>query len=335
MLISKGNIALKLRALASVLLLGVSIAGCGGSSGSAIPHGNPSTASSGAKILGHLDISRAKAAAIAAKVRGSGAWAIGVKGSHLQGHHTHIMTSSAGLDLTNHGGPSMNSGSSYNILVNATDESPWGGAISQFQTDLNNSNMINILAQYTGAGGGSYPVAGDYTVTYDTSTTLQDQDIYNIVYQVAQQTGATGYGAIYHVFLQNGVQQCSQNAGGCYAVSGGYCAYHGFTDYSDIGHVIYSTEPYQDIQGCSVGGGSPNGSTADSTASTLSHEMFEAFTDADVPANIAWYSDGNGEIGDLCAPAAGVGAQVVNLNGTNYQIQSEYSNSVHDCSWSP
>ena len=238
------------------------------------------------------------------------------------------------MDLTNNGGPTMSSAQSYNILVNATDESAWGGLISQFQGDLNNSAMINILTQYTGSGAGSYGVAGDYTVNYDTSSQLGDQDIYNIVYQVAQQTGATGYGAIYHVFLQNGVAQCSQSAGGCYAQNGGYCAYHGATDYSDIGHVIYSTEPYQDIAGCSVGSGSPNGSTADSTASTLSHEMFEAFTDPDVQTNPAWYNQSGGEIGDLCAPAAGVSTGVVTLGSNQYQIQPEYSNAVHDCSFS-
>ena len=325
-----------LNALAGAALIGFLVTGCSGgaTSNSALPSAGAKTPGAhGVKILGHLNISRGQAAAVAAKVRHAGAWALGVQGGHLAGHKVHPMTVSAGLDLTNHGGPSMSSAQSYNILVNASDESPWGGLISQGENDLNNSNMINILTQYTGSGTGSYGVAGDYTVNYDTSTQLSDQDIYNIVYQVAQQTGQTGYGAMYHVFLQSGVSQCSQNAGGCYAQNGGYCAYHGNTDFSDIGHVIYSTEGYQDIQGCSVGSGSPNGSLADSTLSTLSHEMFEAFTDPDIPGNIAWYSDGNGEIGDLCAPAAGVSTAPVTLGANNYQIQSEYDNNVHDCSW--
>ncbi|MFN2527389.1 MAG: hypothetical protein ABR584_01560 [Candidatus Baltobacteraceae bacterium] len=321
--------------VAGATLIGILVSGCGGGTSSSLPAGNRPVAASahGVRILGHLNISRGQAATIAAKVRHAGAWALPMKGASMQGHHVRPMTAGAGNDLVNNGGPTMGSASSYNILVNASDESPWGGMISQYQNDMNNSNMIGILSQYTGGGAGSYPVAGDYTVSYDTSTTLQDQDIYNIVYQVASTTGATGYGAIYHVFLQSGVQQCSQNAGGCYAQQ--YCAYHGNTDFSDIGHVIYSTQPYEDIPGCSVGGGSPNGSTADSTASVLSHEAYEAYTDPDVPQTLAWYNQSAGEIGDICAPASGVPTGVVQLGADNWQIQPEYSNSVHDCSFTP
>lgn len=325
-----------LNALAGATLIGILISGCSGgsTSSSAIPQvGGKSPSSQGIRILGHLNVSRAQARSVAAKVRHSSAWALPMRGVSMQGHRIHKMTAGAGNDLVNNGGPTMGSATSYNILVNASDESPWGGMISQYQNDMNNSNMIGILTQYTGGGLGSYPVAGDYTVSYNTSTQLADQDIYNIVYQVASQTGATGYGAIYHVFLQNGVQQCSQSAGGCYGQQ--YCAYHGATDYTDIGHVIYSTQPYEAIPGCDVGAGSPNGDVADSTASVLSHESYEAYTDPDVQTNLAWYNQTAGEIGDICAPANGVPTGVVQLGNDNWQIQPEYDNNVHDCSFTP
>lgn len=318
---------------ATVALLGAAlITGCSGSS-TAVPStatgAKPTT--SAPKILAHLTISRATAAAVAAKVKRSAAYATPLHGMKPKSLHT--MTSSAGNDLVNNGGPVMAGGTNYNILVNAQDESPWGGQIGRFENDLFASSMINILDQYIGQSAtGAFSNGGDITVSYDTSSQLSDQDIYNIVYQVAQTYG-TGYNNLYHVFLQSGVSQCSQNAGGCYAQQ--YCAYHGNTDFSDIGHTLYSVEPYQNINGCQSGASTPNGVLSDSTASTLSHETFEAITDPDVPNNVAWYNNNLGEIGDECAPAAGIPASVTNLNGDNWQIQSEYDNNVHDCSYTP
>lgn len=315
-------------------LLALFFAGCSG--GASTPPVAPSTTqnqshSKGMILLRHVNISRADALRISKKVVHANAY-----GSPTRGHHVvqiHAMTSSAGNDLANNGGPVMAGAKVYNILVNAQDESTWGGSIAQFQNDLFGSTMINILDQYIGQSATSaFSYGGDVTVSYDTSQQLGDQDIYNIVYQVAQ-TNGTGYNNIYNVFLDSTVSQCSQNAGGCYGQQ--YCAYHGNTDYSDIGHVIYSVEPYQNIQGCQISDttGSPNGVLADSTASTLSHEMFEAFTDPDVPNNVAWYNQAMGEIGDICAPANGITTGVVQLGSDNWEIQPEYDNNVHDCSY--
>jgi hypothetical protein len=242
------------------------------------------------------------------------------------------LTSAAGEDLTYNGGPVQTGSNEYDILVNCNDESCWGGMIGQFQNDLFGSSMMGLLPQYN--AGGTYSFSGDYPATYDTSNTLQDQDIYNILYNVITANNLpTGYGSEFHVFLGSGVQQCSQAAGGCYAQQ--YCAYHGSNDWSDIGHVLYSVEPYQDIQGCQVSNlPSPNGSLQDSTASTLSHETFETITDPDVAANnVAWYNSTYGEIGDLCAPAAGVPTGNVQLGNDTWEIQMEYDNNIHDCSY--
>ncbi|HET9028978.1 MAG TPA: hypothetical protein VFN49_02290 [Candidatus Aquilonibacter sp.] len=321
-------------ALAASLGLAIVVSACsGGGTASNLPASSPVHQSRGVKMLGHLTISRVDAAKVARLVRRASAYGSPVRGGHIQ--HLRTMTSSAGNDLTNNGGPVMAGANVYNILVNQTDESTWGGQIAQFENDLFGSGMINILDQYIGQSAtGAFSYAGDVQVTYDTSQQLGDQDIYNIVYQVAKQY-ATGYNNIYNVFLDSTVSQCSQSAGGCYGQQ--YCAYHGNTDYSDIGHTIYSVEPYQNIQGCQISDttGSPNGVLADSTASTLSHEMFEAFTDPDVPNNVAWYNNSMGEIGDICAPANGITTGVVTLGSDSWEIQPEYSNNVHDCSYSP
>lgn len=246
----------------------------------------------------------------------------------------------AGYDLSNYGGPVQSGANEYNILVNCNDESCWGGLISGFQNNLFASTMMNsdILPQYNAAG--TYAFAGDYPASYNTSAQLQDSDIFNILYSVITANALpTGYGSEFHVFLGQGVEECSSSAGGCYSPSNpstwAFCAYHGSNDWSDIGHVLYSVEPYQDVSGCQVSTlPSPNGSLVDSTASTLSHETFETITDPDVGINnLGWYNSSKGEIGDLCAPGGGVSTGNVNLNGATYEIQMEYNNSVHDCSY--
>ncbi len=60
---------------------------------------------------------------------------------------------------------------------------------------------------------------------------------------------------MYHVFLPPGTDECFDNTYSvCYSpdhlTTWFFCAYHGFVDFPDIGHVIYSVEPYQNNSGC-------------------------------------------------------------------------------------
>jgi hypothetical protein len=320
----------------AAVLAAAGLAACSGgnASRSTVPQAAVHPPNTQAVIRGHLNVQRSAAPAVLRKVSKASAHY-----KPLAGHRAPLLalrgrkplTIAAGNDLSFYGGPVMTGGTEYNILVNCADESCWGGEISQFENDLFASSMIGLVNQYN--AGGTYSAGGDYTVSYDTSGTLQDADIFNIVYSVVTNYGLpTGYGAEYHVFLGQGVQQCSTSAGGCYAQQ--YCAYHGSNDYSDIGHVLYSTEPYQNIPGCQAPGGSPQGQLADSTASVLSHETFETITDPDVAVNsVAWYNSSYGEIGDICAPANGVPVGVTTLGPDAWEIQPEYSNAVHDCAY--
>ena len=87
--------------------------------------------------------------------------------------------------------------------------------------------------------------------------------------------------------------------------------------YSDIGHVLLTVEPFQNVDGCSVATPSPNGALVDSTANVLSHETFETLTDPDPPAtfddlfnrNFGWLAlnslvEFGEEIGDICEDPA-------------------------------
>ena len=136
---------------------------------------------------------------------------------------------------------------------------------------------------------------------------LLDIDVLSYVHAVASATGGSGYGHIFHVFLPPGQDECFDSTFTvCYSPDNSntffFCAYHGSVDFTDIGHVLYSVEPYQNVPGCQVRPGTPNGQLVDSTNDVLSHELFETITDPDGDA--WWNSTGLGlegqEIGDEC-----------------------------------
>ncbi len=313
-------------------VLATGLAGCSGGGGTTAappltPAQNaPITAQGDERLAGTVDVSNA---GISAKVTHESAHALPLQGQpiHPMATGQRAVRTGGVYDLAYYGGPYLTSASSINLYVNCAGTC-WGTASpGTFIQRIAGSSFVHIIDQYIGSSSNNrYPYGSGWQVNYNTSGTLQDQDIYNIVHSVAASQG-TGYGKIYHVFLQSGVQQCSASAGGCYAQNGGYCAYHGSVDFSDIGHTLYSVEPYQGISGCN----SPSNKLQDSTGSTLSHEWFETITDPDVAVNnVAWYNNYGGEIGDICRSYYGN----VSLSGYTYDIQKEYTNVHSACSFS-
>lgn len=364
--------------VASAILLGIAFAGCAGGSGTtplppahtnAVPvTGLPDTAYHGPRLLGKIDVSRAQARHIAGRVVRSSQYLYGGGTGIIYWPPIQLTTPAHGLNMTNYGGPVMDGRWTYvgfppigkyellpvlnfNVLVNNSDESAWGGKIAQFEHDLFSSNMINILDQYIGKSAtGNYVYSGDVELTYNTSGPLSDSDIEAIVHAAAAAHGNWGYQSIYHIFFDSSVQPgqlCTGNSYHCYGSS--FCASHGSMTFNDIygGPVMYTLEPYQGISYCNGAfASSPNGALVDPTASALSHEMFEAFTDPIAPTQNTWgryvYDPNFGvnrwqEIGDLCSPffflGGGVQPQAVTLNGDSWDIQSEYSNKVGDCTY--
>lgn len=118
-----------------------------------------------------------------------------------------------------------------------------------------------------------------------------------------------------------------------------FCAFHGSVDFGDIGHVLYSIEPYQNVPGCQARPGTPNGQLVDSTNSVLSHELFETITDPDGDA--WWNSTANGifgeEIGDECSFIVFTSTNayfdpfVYKIDDKLYATQPEYSNTRPGC----
>lgn len=253
-------------------------------------------------------------------------------------------------DLQNNGGPIVATTVHHAIFVNPTSNCPpnscWGDPVG-FLRDLSRSNFIHVSDQYTGVQTSNrYPVGTNYTISYPVSpgTPLTDFDTEVIAFAAASFSGENGYAHIYHVFLVPGQDECFDSTfQACYSPDNSatffFCAYHSSFDVTGFGHVLYSVEPFQNVAGCSVRPGTPNGQLADSTNNVLSHETFETITD---PDGTAWWNRlDNGifgeEIGDECSFLTFTPTHVyfdpslVNLNGKPYAAQPEYSNLGHAC----
>lgn len=137
---------------------------------------------------------------------------------------------------------------------------------------------------------------------------------------------------IYSVFFPPGVQSCD-GPGSCSEST--FCGYHSAVTVKGT-QVLYSDEPYPDLQGCNTGQ-SPNGNAyADTAIKTESHELAEAITD---PYGSGWGDAAGNEIGDECSQNYGVPLGSTNpvapsttrynqVIGTGkYYLQTEFSNS--------
>ena len=246
------------------------------------------------------------------------------------------------FDMSYFGGTVVGGAVSHNIYVSTNYRncaSTCWGTPAQFLTDLGASTFISHLDQYIGLNTTNrYTKGNSYAFTVGLASSnpafrnpVISQDTILLLVYYASLTEGTGYGHIFHVFLHPNLDTCIDFSASCYSPDNSrtftFCAYHGSVDYGG-GRLVYTVEPYQDVPGCSVSGG-PNAVSGDdlidSTASTLSHEMFESITD---PNGTGWFNFKTGdEIGDPCEGYL----YSANLNGTNYAVQSEDSNLDHAC----
>jgi hypothetical protein len=250
-------------------------------------------------------------------------------------------------DLTNpFGGPVVSSAENHPVFVDCP-ESCWGAPIN-FLNHLVKSQFMHIVDQYTGSTTNNrYAVGKTAAISYPIVTTLSDNDLLQIAHSAASSLGS-GYDHIYHIFLPKGVDLCFVGTTECYSPDNlstfAFCAFHASVDFPDIGHVLFTAEPYQNVPGCAIQQPSPNGALIDSTSSALSHETFETITDPDPPTGFIAVKSGGvfgEEIGDLCVPLANPTTTPIEANpptslfGKNYAIQPEYSNRYHACSFVP
>lgn len=260
-------------------------------------------------------------------------------------------------DLEYNGGPTVESAEQHAVFINPTSQcapnSCWGDPIG-FLKDLSASQFIGITDAYVNSDAPDrYPDVGNYffpayAPSAGAGKPFTDLDMAIAAYSVAAQTGGFGLGHIYHLFLTPGQDVCFDNTfSTCYSPDNlktwKFCAYHGGVSDSAGNVALYTVEPYQNVAGCNVRPGTPNGQLADSTDNVLSHETMETLTD---PLGSAWWNVlDNGiygeEIGDECAFLLFTSTDVyfdpsvVRLNHKLYAIQPEYSNAIHACTIVP
>jgi hypothetical protein len=226
---------------------------------------------------------------------------------------------------------------SNNVYVNCA-ATCWGTP-STFLSHLAVSNFIHIADEYVGATGNNrYTVGTATSINTTLPAKLSPNNILQLVHTAARVHGS-GYDHVYHIFLRSGVDVCT-SANVCYSPDNAstflFCAYHASVNFQDIGHVLYSVEPYQNVRGCSVAQPSVNGPIVDSTSSTLSHELIETITD---PDGNAWFAQNSlaefgAEIGDICENPFGKYGTFA-ISAKSYTIQPEYSNKFHSCATTP
>jgi hypothetical protein len=264
-------------------------------------------------------------------------------------------------DLTYNGGPVVRIAEQHPIFLLPNGSCPiakcWGDP-ETFLRDLWMSEFIHITDQYVGATANNrYPLAAHKLISYKPTPKtkpLTDADMIAVVHSVAVSLGGmAGYSNIYHVFLPPGQDECFTATDGiCYSpdvpATFVFCGYHSSADFKDIGHVLYTVEPFQNVQGCSVRPGTPNGQLVDSTNNVLSHEVFETITD---PDGTAWFNFTSvslqfAEIGDECSffvflpispkvMAPFFDPSVSTIGNHRYAVQPEYANDDHACASNP
>jgi hypothetical protein len=146
----------------------------------------------------------------------------------------------------------------------------------------------------------------------------------------------SGPADVYFLVTPKGLGSCTDTSSTSCALGGsvsGYCGYH---SQSSDSNVLYAVIPYNAVRGhCQSSNPRPNGSTADPTVSTISHEHSEMVTD---PSGDAWIDGSGNEDGDLCITSfgptiGGSGSSAFNeeIHGGHYYLQEEWSNADNAC----
>ncbi|KAA6465208.1 hypothetical protein DYQ86_04485 [Acidobacteria bacterium AB60] len=242
------------------------------------------------------------------------------------------------------GAPTMATTVQHPIYVNQPP-SHWGypGAMLR---DLGSSEIIHTMDQYTGSyADNRYTVGVSYGLGYPIPAgyTIGRADIAAMIHAAAS-AGGPGLGRMYHLFFPQGVDVCPAS-GNCYSPDNPAtftaCAWHNAITYGDIGTVVFTIEPYQNVPGCQVSPDHPvNGVVADSTDFSLSHEVFETISD---PLLSAWHVRGSAgyEIADICSLSVlskdgnyyTSDVPVTLGNKNQYVVTAVYSNALHACTY--
>jgi hypothetical protein len=229
----------------------------------------------------------------------------------------------AGLQLTNHGGPTITSAKVVFIFWGPSfgaggADNAYAMTLQAFRNQFGTTPEYNTITQYSGIqlanlGSGT----ADWFDTTTPPVNVTDAVVRSKVSEYLQ-THTFNASTVYEVVTPSSSYSSSGSSTSCGGPSLSYCAYHGHFA-SGANDVKYSIEPWPGCSGCSVSGWS----NAQNQEHFVCHETREAVTDPDLNA---WFDNRGNEADDKCAwspaPFLGTGG---------YSYQYEWSNLTKSC----
>lgn len=237
---------------------------------------------------------------------------------------------------------------------------PFYGLLGQYYDYLGHiGNTVTLAGTYTDATTFEHCPTTPTNCTHAAASI--DDPLYDVDIQaeVSRAIKARKWQAspvnVFFVFLPMGAQTCADSSpdANCTYLKqdAAVCGYHSSFQTAQNANAIYAlisnanTTPDACVYTVedSSGGAAPHGNWAlDAELATISHEQFETASDPiNLSAEGGWYDDSSGsqasgdnEIADLCQdtfPAPNASGANVILHGDGYFVQSEWSNSSHDC----
>ena len=217
--------------------------------------------------------------------------------------------------LLPHTGPVLTSPRIQIIFWGSAWETGYTGAMDDLLGGMNGSAYMAVANQYGSAGTSATKLTDIVDTTAPPSKALSPSALGA---EVAKKVKTPDSNTVYIVFTSN-MPHIS------------YCAYHS-TSTADGVTVVVAYVPLQPA-GCSpfnssAGNIGANGYSASiaAAADSAAHEFMESITD---PFLNAWYDKNGAEIADKCE--YNYQGKVLLGNGTQWQIQSNWSNATNAC----
>jgi hypothetical protein len=271
----------------------------------------------------------------------------------------------SGGTLTYHGGPVLTTNNTYTIFWAPTNYSiatTYSDGINRYFDDVATAsnanaadNVYSVLNQYYDSSNTHIAYSSSHTASYvdtqpyptsgncsdnvsQTTVCITDGQIRAELQRLfalpTPPIGSPNAKTTYFVFTAKNVGSCFNSSTCAFSY---YCAYHSNLAAQGV-TVQYANQPYADTVASACDSGyHPNGSTypdSDATINVASHEHRESIND---PLGNAWFDRRGAEGSDKCAwnfgTLLGSGSTRYNqtINGHNYILQQEWSNSGSTC----
>jgi opacity protein-like surface antigen len=235
---------------------------------------------------------------------------------------THGLTNAAGHarhtsspNLLYHGGPVMNQTTEvYPIFWGTSFTSGVISGIDSFYGGVGSTNYARTNTEYTNSLGQvvSSGVHANAHVTDTSSAPTQAPQTSAILAEVARMHPDPTPNAYYPVYID-------QPRG-----HAGYCAWHSAGTINGVNVQFAFFFKLDNDPGCNPQSPTNQSEGLQALGNVSGHELSEMMTD---PQLNAWYDSGGAENADKCAWT--FGAKLLNLGGTSWKIQGNWSNSAY------